>query len=149
MPSKGESSAWVGLIAYSREEGRALGEVTKFLVHDARKRQEGGDRADKYFLPTECVAGVPDMRFLQPMADVLRWLGITKIHRRVSMSIDKYDAIGRSGSEVGVRVKTPEARMSVDAQMEIEAKIAAGPFTDGSVPGAEQLAHVLGRGLGG
>jgi GTP cyclohydrolase II len=29
----------VGLIAYSRKEGRALGEVTKFLVYNARKRQ--------------------------------------------------------------------------------------------------------------
>ena len=36
----------VGLIVYNRKEGRALGEVTKFLVYNARKRQEGGDRAD-------------------------------------------------------------------------------------------------------
>jgi len=47
-----------GLIAYFRKEGRALGEVTKFLVYNARKRQEGGDRADAYFARTECVAGV-------------------------------------------------------------------------------------------
>ena len=33
----------VGVIAYNRKEGRALGEVTKFLVYNARKRQEGGD----------------------------------------------------------------------------------------------------------
>jgi hypothetical protein len=39
-------------------QGRALGEVTKFLVYNARKRQEGGDRAATYFLRTECVAGV-------------------------------------------------------------------------------------------
>jgi hypothetical protein len=32
--------------------------VTKFLVYNARKRQEGGDRAATYFLRTECVAGV-------------------------------------------------------------------------------------------
>ena len=54
----GAQRGGVGLIAYSRKEGRALGEVTKFLVYNARKRQEGGDRADKYFLRTECVAGV-------------------------------------------------------------------------------------------
>ncbi len=52
-----------GVIIYARKEGRALGEVTKFLVYNARKRQEGGDRADTYFTRTECVAGVPDMRF--------------------------------------------------------------------------------------
>ena len=46
---QGAQRGGVGLIAYSRKEGRALGEVTKFLVYNARKRQEGGDRADKYF----------------------------------------------------------------------------------------------------
>ena len=83
---------------------RALGEVTKFLVYNARKRQEGGDRADKYFLRTECVAGVQDMRFQELMPDVLHWLGIRKIHRLVSMSNDKYDAITGSGIEVGERI---------------------------------------------
>ena len=33
----------LGVIVYNRKEGRALGEVTKFLVYNARKRQEGGD----------------------------------------------------------------------------------------------------------
>ncbi len=50
---KGAQAGGVGLIAYSRKEGRALGEVTKFLVYNARKRQLGGDSADKYFLRTE------------------------------------------------------------------------------------------------
>ena len=80
---QGAQKGGVGLIAYSRKEGRALGEVTKFLVYNARKRQEGGDRADKYFLRTECVAGVQDMRFQELMPDVLHWLGIRKIHRLV------------------------------------------------------------------
>ena len=31
----------VGLVVYNRKEGRALGEVTKFLVYNARKRQVG------------------------------------------------------------------------------------------------------------
>jgi GTP cyclohydrolase II len=48
----------VGLIAYYRKEGRALGEVTKFLVYNARKRQTGGDTPATYFQRTECVAGV-------------------------------------------------------------------------------------------
>jgi GTP cyclohydrolase II len=137
----------VGLIAYSRKEGRALGEVTKFLVYNARKRQEGGDRADKYFLRTECVAGVQDMRFQELMPDVLHWLGIRKIHRLVSMSNVKYDAITASGIEVGERVKIPDALVPADARVEIEAKIAAGYFTDGSVPDGQQLAEVKGRGL--
>src|SRR5215470_10110843 len=82
-----------GLIVYNRKEGRALGEVTKFLVYNARKRQEGGDQATTYFERTECVAGVQDARFQQLMPDVLHWLGITRIDRFVSMSNMKYDAI--------------------------------------------------------
>ena len=143
----GAQQGGVGLIAYSRKEGRALGEVTKFLVYNARKRQEGGDRADKYFLRTECVAGVQDMRFQELMPDVLHWLGIRKIHRLVSMSNDKFDAITGSGIEVGERVKIPDDLVPADAKVEIEAKIAAGYFTDGSVPTEEDLAQVKGRGL--
>ena len=52
-----------GIIVYFRKEGRALGEVTKYLVYNARKRQEGGDSAAEYFKCTENVAGVEDMRF--------------------------------------------------------------------------------------
>jgi GTP cyclohydrolase II len=144
---QGAQQGGVGLVAYSRKEGRALGEVTKFLVYNARKRQEGGDRADKYFLRTECVAGVQDMRFQELMPDVLHWLGIRKIHRLVSMSNVKYDAIVGSGIEVGERIKIPDALVPADARVEIEAKIAAGYFTDGSVPDEQRLAEVKGRGL--
>ncbi|MCR5865888.1 GTP cyclohydrolase II [Aquincola sp. J276] len=144
---QGAQKGGVGLIAYSRKEGRALGEVTKFLVYNARKRQEGGDRADKYFLRTECVAGVQDMRFQELMPDVLHWLGIRKIHRLVSMSNDKYDAITGSGIEVGERIKIPDALVPADAKVEIEAKIAAGYFTDGGVMTEADLAQVKGRGL--
>jgi GTP cyclohydrolase II len=144
---QGAQKGGVGLIAYSRKEGRALGEVTKFLVYNARKRQLGGDSADKYFLRTECVAGVQDMRFQELMPDVLHWLGIRKIHRLVSMSNDKYDAITGSGIEVGERVKIPDDLVPADAKVEIEAKIAAGYFTDGAVPDEQRLASVKGRGL--
>lgn len=49
-----------GVVIYFRKEGRALGEVVKYLVYNARKR--GGDTADKYFARTEGVAGVRDVR---------------------------------------------------------------------------------------
>ena len=144
---RGAQDGGVGLVAYSRKEGRALGEVTKFLVYNARKRQVGGDSADKYFLRTECVAGVQDMRFQELMPDVLHWLGIRKIHRLVSMSNDKYDAITRSGIEVGERVKIPDGLIPADARVEIAAKMAAGYFTDGVVPDDAALAGTKGRGL--
>jgi GTP cyclohydrolase II len=105
---QGAQRGGVGLVSYSRKEGRALGEVTKFLVYNARKRQVGGDTADQYFARTECVAGVQDMRFQELMPDVLHWLGVKKIHRLVSMSNMKYDAITGSGIEVGERVNIPD-----------------------------------------
>lgn len=136
-----------GVIVYCRKEGRALGEVTKFLVYNARKRQLGGDRADAYFSRTECVAGVQDMRFQELMPDVLHWLGITRIDRLVSMSNLKYEAIVQSGIEVVQRVPIPEELIPQDAQVEIEAKKAAGYYTEGAVPSLEGLAEVKGRGL--
>jgi len=144
---QGAQRGGVGLVAYSRKEGRALGEVTKFLVYNARKRQVGGDTADQYFARTECVAGVQDMRFQELMPDVLHWLGIRKIHRLVSMSNMKYDAITGSGIEVGVRVNIPDDLIPADARVEIDAKMAAGYFTPGPVPGAEELKIAKGRGL--
>jgi GTP cyclohydrolase II len=144
---RGAQRGGVGLVAYSRKEGRALGEVTKFLVYNARKRQLGGDTADQYFARTECVAGVQDMRFQELMPDVLHWLGIRKIHRLVSMSNMKYDAIASSGIEIGERVNIPDALIPADARVEMDAKLAAGYFTPGPVPTAEELKQAKGRGL--
>jgi GTP cyclohydrolase II len=144
---QGAQRGGVGLVAYSRKEGRALGEVTKFLVYNARKRQVGGDTADQYFARTECVAGVQDMRFQELMPDVLHWLGITKIHRLVSMSNMKYDAITGAGIEVGERVNIPDELIPADARVEIDAKMAAGYFTTGPVPGIDELKKAKGRGL--
>lgn len=143
----GAQRGGVGLVSYSRKEGRALGEVTKFLVYNARKRQVGGDTADKYFARTECVAGVQDMRFQELMPDVLHWLGVRKIHRLVSMSNMKYDAITGSGIEVGERVDIPESLIPADARVEMDAKKAAGYFTPGVVPDADALKQTKGRGL--
>jgi len=144
---RGAQQGGVGLVVYSRKEGRALGEVTKFLVYNARKRQEGGDSASNYFLRTECVAGVQDMRFQELMPDVLQWLGVKRIHRLVSMSNLKYDAIVGAGIEVGERVQIPEGLIPGDARVEMEAKRAAGYFSSEPPPDAEQLEQTLGRGL--
>ncbi|MCU0565383.1 MAG: GTP cyclohydrolase II [Oculatellaceae cyanobacterium Prado106] len=134
-----------GVIVYCRKEGRALGEVTKFLVYNARKRQEGGDRADAYFLRTECVAGVQDMRFQELMPDVLHWLGITRIDQLVSMSNMKYNAITHAGIEVVQRVAIPPELIPADAQVEIEAKKASGYYSENEVMTEEELAEIKGR----
>ncbi len=144
---RGAQAGGVGLVVYCRKEGRALGEVTKFLVYNARKRQAGGDSASNYFLRTECVAGVQDMRFQELMPDVLQWFGIRRIHRLVSMSNMKYDAIVGGGIEVGERVPIPDELVPADARVEIDAKMAAGYFTEGAKPDAERLKTTKGREL--
>ncbi|MFI5298440.1 MAG: GTP cyclohydrolase II [Polyangiales bacterium] len=136
-----------GVIVYSRKEGRALGEVTKFLVYNARKRQEGGDSAANYFARTECVAGVQDMRFQEIMPDALHWLGITKIQKFVSMSDMKYNAITGSGIEIVERISIPDELIPKDARVEMEAKKAAGYFTEGKVAAGQELDDVKGRDL--
>uniref|UniRef100_A0A7S0ELG2 GTP cyclohydrolase II n=1 Tax=Hanusia phi TaxID=3032 RepID=A0A7S0ELG2_9CRYP len=118
----------VGVIVYFRKEGRSLGEVTKFLVYNARKRQEGGDRAETYFHRTACVAGVEDMRFQELMPDALHWLGITKIDKLISMSDMKYNAITGSGIKVLERVPIPDDMIPADAHVEIDAKMYAGYY---------------------
>ena len=128
-------------------EGRALGEVTKFLVYNARKRQQGGDSATNYFLRTECVAGVQDMRFQELMPDVLHWLGVTRIDRFVSMSDIKFKPLVESGIEVVERVEIPPHLIPHEASVEMDAKKAAGYFTS-AVPDAAEIALPKGRGLG-
>ena len=136
-----------GVVVYNRKEGRALGEVTKFLVYNARKRQEGGDQASTYFERTECVAGVQDARFQQLMPDVLHWLGIRRIDRLMSMSNMKYDAIVASGIEVVERVPIPDDLVPPDAQVEIEAKKAAGYYTPAGALDTAAPGGIKGRDL--
>ncbi|MEZ4742490.1 MAG: GTP cyclohydrolase II [Bdellovibrionota bacterium] len=136
-----------GIIAYNRKEGRALGEVTKFLVYNARKRQEGGDSAEKYFERTECVAGVQDMRFQELMPDVLHWLGVSTIDRFASMSNMKYDAIVSSGIDIKQRVSIPKHMIPNDANVEMEAKKAAGYYSENETPDENRLKNTKGRRL--
>jgi GTP cyclohydrolase II len=133
----------VGLVVYNRKEGRALGEVTKFLVYNARKRQVGGDRAATYFERTECVAGVQDMRFQELMPDVFHWLGIARIDRWASMSNMKHDALTSQGITVVEQVPIPDELIPADARVEMDAKKAAGYFAS---PAAEPLGVELAKG---
>lgn len=135
-----------GVIVYFRKEGRALGEVTKYLVYNMRKRQEGGDSAERYFTCTATVAGTEDVRFQALMPDPLHWLGITKIDRLISMSDMKYNAITSSGIEIKERVPIPPEMVPEDAQVEISAKVVAG-YEGGNVYNysKEELKKVKGR----
>jgi GTP cyclohydrolase II len=135
----------VGIIAYYRKEGRALGEVTKFLVYNARKRQSGGDTAANYFHRTECVAGVEDARFQELMPDPLQWLGIKVIHNMHSMSNMKHDAIVKSGIQIINRIAIPDELIPQDAQVEMEAKKAAGYFTTETIKRGDVLKKIIGR----
>jgi GTP cyclohydrolase II len=136
----------LGIIVYNRKEGRALGEVTKFLVYNARKRQEGGDAAASYFERTECVAGVQDARFQQLMPDCINWLGLKRIDRFVSMSDMKYDALVSQGVQIVERVPIPDYLVPSDAQVEIAAKKAAGYYSP-ETPKPQDLTDTVGRAL--
>ena len=136
-----------GLIVYNRKEGRALGEVTKFMVYNARKRQEGGDTAQTYFKRTEMIAGVQDMRFQELMPDPLHWLGVTKIDKFISMSDMKYDAVTGTGIEIVERVDIPEDLIPADARVEIDAKMYAGYYSGNKVVKTwDELTTTVGRG---
>ncbi|KAG5953655.1 Uracil-regulated protein 1 [Claviceps sorghi] len=157
-----------GVVIYFRKEGRALGEVTKLttsstvslqsglhvidtrrrqltsqVVYNARKR--GEDRASDYFVRTENIAGVKDMRFQALMPDILHWLGIKKIDRMLSMSNMKHDAIVEQGIPIFERVELPEELIPADSRVEIDAKISAGYFTAGTRLTTEELQSVQGR----
>ncbi|EEP79205.1 hypothetical protein UREG_04051 [Uncinocarpus reesii 1704] len=93
-----------GVVIYFRKEGRALGEVTKYLVYNARKR--GSDRENPII--------------------VLHWLGITKIDRMLSMSNMKHDAIVEQGIPILERVPIPDELIPEDSRVEIDAKIHSG-----------------------
>jgi GTP cyclohydrolase II len=136
----------LGVIVYNRKEGRALGEVTKFLVYNARKRQEGGDAAAAYFERTECVAGVQDARFQQLMPDAVHWLGLRRIDRFVSMSDMKYDALTAQGVDIVERVPIPDGLIPADAHVEIAAKKAAGYYAP-EPPKPQDLTDSVGRPL--
>jgi len=145
---KSAQKGGTGVCVYFRKEGRALGEVTKYLVYNMRKRQEGGDRAAEYFKCTQSVAGVTDTRFQALMPDVLHWLGITHIHKFISMSDMKHDAIVASGITIGQRVEIPPEMVPKDAQVEIAAKVFAGYHSGNSYKAAtseDTLNQVKGR----
>lgn len=118
----------LGVVVYNRKEGRALGEVVKLLVYNARARSIGGDRAEAYFDRTQMVAGVCDMRFQALSTDVLHWLGLKRIDRWISMSDMKADAALDAGIRIVRQVPIPEDRIPVHADVEITAKRAAGYY---------------------
>jgi GTP cyclohydrolase II len=120
----------VGIVVYFQKEGRSLGEVTKFRVYNARKRQEGGDCAEKYFYQTESIAGIRDARFQELMPDVLLWLGIERIDWLLSMSNEKYEAITDMNIKVMQRVALPDMFVPANAGIEINAKVASGYHAD-------------------
>ncbi|KAK4688304.1 hypothetical protein P7C73_g1789, partial [Tremellales sp. Uapishka_1] len=133
----------VGVIIYLQREGRALGEVIKYMVYNRRKR--GGDSASEYFNNTEAVAGVKDARHQALMPDVLHFLGIKHIDNLISMSNLKYDAIISSGITVDKRYEIPEELIPADSKVEIDAKIQSGYFSKKQMTD-EMVKQTKGRG---
>jgi GTP cyclohydrolase II len=124
--------------------------VTKYLVYNTRKRQEGGDSAENYFSCTEQVAGVQDTRFQALMPDPLHFLGVTKIHNFISMSDMKYNAIVNTGITIVNRVEIPQELVPLDAQVEITAKVFHGYNAGNTYQGidTDDLKKTVGREYG-
>ncbi len=118
----------IGIIVYNRKEGRALGEVVKYLVYNARLRAVGGDREESYFARTRAVAGVEDLRLQSLATDPLIWLGVRHIDRWASMSNTKSAALAAAGITICENLVIPDALVPPTARVEIGAKRAAGYF---------------------
>ena len=131
----------VGLVVYNRKEGRALGEVTKFLVYNARKRQRGRRHAPRPISTApNALPACQDMRFQELMPDVFHWLGIARIDRWVSMSNMKHDALRAPGHRDRRAGRDPGGLVPADAQVEIAAKKAAGYFAPDGAPSRRRAA---------
>ena len=63
------------------------------------------------------------------------------------MSDMKHDALADQGVSVGERVAIPDELIPADAQVEMDAKKAAGYFTAGERPAPEDLTKTQGRKL--
>ncbi|MDB5421878.1 MAG: hypothetical protein JWR59_1825 [Brevundimonas sp.] len=122
-------SGGVGVVVYNRKEGRALGEVVKLLVYNARANAAAGDCPDQYFGHTEAVAGVDDMRFQALSPDVLHWLGVARVDRWISMSHLKSQAMQEAGIEIVSQFEIPAELIPIRANVEITAKRSAGYFS--------------------
>ena len=118
-----------GVIVYNRKEGRALGEVVKFLVYNSRATQEGGDRPETYFEQTKNIAGIVDARMQKLMPDILLWLGIQKIDVWMSMSNEKSSAIKEMGISIIEQKELDPEDIPQCAKVEIEAKIKSGYYS--------------------
>ncbi len=87
------------------------------------------------------------MRSQELMPDVLHWLGVSRIDRFVSMSNVKHEAITRQGIEIAERIPIPKELIPDDASVEMEAKKAAGYFTEEPLPSDDELKIAKGRKL--
>ena len=86
------------------------------------------------------------MRLQELMPDLFHWLGISRIDRFASMSNMKSDALREQGIEIVEQVPIPDELIPADAQVEMDAKKAAGYFT-ATKPLEVDLAKPKGRGL--
>ena len=81
------------------------------------------------------------------MPDIFHWLGVQRLDRFASASDMKHDALVSQGIEIGERLDLPEELIPEDAQVEMEAKKAAGYFTQAVIKDADALKDVKGRDL--
>ncbi|WP_420412405.1 hypothetical protein [Roseibium sp.] len=125
---KFSQSGGIGIIAYFRNEGRALGEVIKYLVYNLRMSSGLKDSEDRYFEWTGAISDCSDCREHSLAIDVLHWLGVKEIRKWYSMSPSKTKSVLDSGIEIDERVALPIDRIDDASRTEFLAKSRADPF---------------------
>jgi GTP cyclohydrolase II len=124
----------VGVVAYYRKEGRALGEISKYTVYARRQADPRGDEPERYLAQTVEVAGIDDARFHQVnFADPFVWLGIfgdRQIDEWLSSSYWKRNALAAAGIRIKQQVPIRDGWIPSGAGIEIQGKVADGYFAD-------------------
>ena len=119
----------LGILVYNRKEGRSLGEVTKFMVYNARKCCAEGDCKERYFSHTSNVASIVDARLQKLLPDPFLWLGIERIDTWYSMSHEKSSALRNVGIEIVEQMEIPDHYVPEAARVELGAKVEDGYYS--------------------
>ena len=120
----------VGVILYSRKEGRGFGEVPKFWACHQRHQWQSAPmhpasqeaRVQNFIQANLNVAGAHDLRFHELVPDVLHWLGVQNVQQFLSMNTNKLQALQNCGIKVEQCVPIDENLVTQHARIEVAAK---------------------------
>lgn len=122
---KSAQSGGNAAILYMRHEGRAMGEVSKFLIYNQRKYFYKNKVTD-YFGSAVDITNHSDIRNQDIAAEILYWAGVKVVKNFVSMSPHKTKALGDKNIIIENTGVNYQEIIPKESNIEIEAKILAG-----------------------